>query len=64
MWAVFHHSAYPNAALLQLEFDPKLAAAPLSRQEAAQLAAKFAAQDEAHPRALAELGRTFGGAGR
>ncbi|MGV0698961.1 DEAD/DEAH box helicase family protein [Mycolicibacter sinensis] len=56
VWAVFHHSAYPKAAPLQLQFDPKFAAkaAPLSRQEAAGLAAKFAAQDEAHAKALAE----------
>lgn len=55
VWAVYHHSAYPKAAPLNLPFDSKLAtkAAPLSRQEAAQLAAKFAAQDEAHAKALA-----------
>lgn len=56
VWAVFHHSAYPKAAPLNLPFDTKLAAktAPLSRQEVAQLAAKFKAQDEAHAKALAE----------
>lgn len=56
VWAVFHHSAYPKAAPLNLPFDPKLAAksAPLSRQEVAQLSAKFKAQDEAHAKALAE----------
>lgn len=49
VWAVFHHSAYPKAAPLQAGFDPTLAAksAPLSRQEVAQLNAKFEAQDEA-----------------
>lgn len=56
VWAVFHHSAYPKAAPLNLPFDPKLAAksAPLSRQEVAQLLAKFKAQDEAHAKALAD----------
>ncbi|SHV58161.1 DEAD/DEAH box helicase family protein [Mycolicibacterium phocaicum] len=56
VWAVYHHSAYPKAAPLKLPFDPKLAAkaAPLSRQEIAQLTAKFKAQDEAHARVLAE----------
>ena len=56
VWAVYHHSAYPKAAPLNLPFDPGIAtkAAPLSRQEAAQLAAQFAAQDEAHAKALAE----------
>lgn len=56
VWAVYHHSAYPKAAPLKLPFDPKLAAkaAPLSRDEVAQLATKFKAQDEAHAKALAE----------
>lgn len=56
VWAVFHYSAYPKAAPLKLPFDPKLAskAAPLTRQEVAQLAARFKAQDEAHAKALAE----------
>lgn len=56
VWAVYHHSAHPKAAPLNLAFDPKLAAkaAPLSRQEAIQLAAQFAAQDDAHAKALAE----------
>lgn len=56
VWAVFHYSAYPKAAPLKLAFDPKLAAkaAPMSRQEVAQLAEKFKKQDEAHAKALAE----------
>lgn len=56
VWAVFHYSAYPKAAPLKLQFDPKAAAksAPLTRQEVAQLAEKFKKQDEAHAKALAE----------
>lgn len=55
VWAAFHHSANPQAVPLKAAFDPALAkkAAPLTRGEVAQLAQKFAAQDEAHAKALA-----------
>ncbi|MCG5434442.1 DEAD/DEAH box helicase family protein [Mycobacterium sp. MYCO198283] len=55
VWAAFHHSTKPQAAPMGAAFDPTLAAkaAPLSRQEVAQLAARFAAQDAAHAKALA-----------
>lgn len=56
VWAAFHYSANPQAVPLKAVFDPASAkkAAPLTRAEVAQLAAKFAAQDEAHAKALAE----------
>jgi len=56
VWAAFHHSANPAAAPMKSVFDPALAkkAAPLTREEVAQLAKRFAAQDEAHAKALAE----------
>ncbi|MGH3438580.1 MAG: DUF4145 domain-containing protein [Sciscionella sp.] len=56
VWAAFHYSTNPQAVPLNAAFDPKLAAkaAPLTRDEVAKLAAKFAAQDEAHAKALAE----------
>ncbi len=56
VWTAFHHSANPQAVPMQSVFDPALAkrAAPLTRDEVAQLARKFAAQDEAHAKALAE----------
>lgn len=56
VWASYHHSPYPQAVDLRTQFDPKLAAhaAPLSRDQFAQIAAKFRAQDEARARALAE----------
>ena len=56
VWAAFHHSANPAAAPMKSVFDPALAkkAAPLTRDEVAQLAKRFAAQDEAHAQALAE----------
>ncbi|WP_145013751.1 DEAD/DEAH box helicase family protein [Mycobacterium marseillense] len=56
LWAAFRHSTKPQAVPIKAAFDPKIAAkaAPLTRQEVAQLAAKFAAQDEAHAKALAE----------
>ena len=56
VWAAFHHSANPAAAPMKSVFDPALAkkAAPLTREEVAQLARRFAAQDEAHAKALAE----------
>ena len=55
VWAAFHHSAQPQAVPLKAVFDPALAkkAAPLTREEVAQLAQKFAQQDEAHAKALA-----------
>jgi len=55
VWAAFHHSARPQAVPLKAVFDPALAkkAAPLTREEVTQLAQKFAAQDEAHAKALA-----------
>lgn len=56
VWAAFHHSTKPNVVPLRAAFDPALAkkAAPLTREEVAQLARKFAEQDEAHAMALAE----------
>lgn len=56
VWAAFRYSADPQAVPTQARFDPALAAkaAPLTRQEVVRLAAKFAAQDEAHATALAE----------
>ena len=55
VWAAFHHSAKPDAAPMKSVFDPALAkkAAPLNRQEVAQLAQKFAEQEAAHAKALA-----------
>jgi type I restriction enzyme R subunit len=56
VWAAFRYSANPQAVPTQAQFDPALAAkaAPLTREEVVRLAAKFAAQDEAHAKALAE----------
>ncbi len=56
VWAVLHHSPYPKAAPTKAVFDPALAkrSAPLSREEVAALAKKFAEQDAAHAKALAE----------
>ena len=56
VWAVLHHSPYPKAAPTAAVFDPALAkkSAPLTRDEVAQLAKKFAEQDAAHAKALAE----------
>ncbi len=56
VWAVFHHSAHPEGVPTGAQFDPALAAraAPLSREDVQRLAAKFAAQDEAHAKLLAE----------
>ena len=56
VWVSYHHSASPSVVPLQAQFDPKLAAkaAPLTRDEVAQLAAKFKEQDDAHAQALAE----------
>lgn len=56
VWAAFHYSANPQAVPLKAVFDPALAkkAAPLSREEVAQLAKKFQEQDESHAKALAE----------
>mgnify|MGYP003607821479 CR=1 FL=1 len=55
VWAAFHHSTKPDAAPMKSVFDPALAkkAAPLTRQEVAQLAQKFAEQEAAHAKALA-----------
>ncbi|MGB0971993.1 MAG: restriction endonuclease subunit R, partial [Mycobacterium sp.] len=55
VWAVLHHSPYPKAAPTKAVFDPALAkkSAPLSRDEVAALARKFAEQDAAHAKALA-----------
>lgn len=55
LWAAFRYSTKPQAVPMKAAFDPKIAAkaAPLTRQEVAQLAGKFAAQDEAHAKALA-----------
>ena len=56
LWAAFRYSTKPQAVPMKSAFDLKIAAqaAPLTRQEVAQLAAKFAAQDEAHAKTLAE----------
>lgn len=56
VWAAFHYSANPQVVPLKSVFDPALAkkAAPLTRDEVAQLTEKFTAQDEAHAKALAE----------
>ncbi|MFB2585850.1 DEAD/DEAH box helicase family protein [Herbiconiux liukaitaii] len=56
VWASYHHSPHPDVVPLQAQFDPALAAkaAPLSRDEVARLAQKFAEQDAAHARALAD----------
>lgn len=55
-WTAFHHSAAPGVVPTSAQFDPQLAAqrAPLSREEVADLAAKFKAQDDAHATQLAE----------
>jgi len=55
VWTSYNHSPRPDVVPMQAHFDPKLAAraAPLTREEVAQLAAKFAQQDEAHAKALA-----------
>lgn len=56
LWAAFRYSMKPQVVPMKSAFDPQIAAkaAPLTRQAVAQLAAKFAAQDEAHAKALAE----------
>ncbi|MDH6681027.1 type I restriction enzyme R subunit [Rhodococcus sp. LBL1] len=56
VWAAFRYSTNPQVVPTQAPFDPALAvkAAPLTRNEVAQLAAKFKAQDEAHAKDLAE----------
>ena len=56
VWAAFRYSTNPDAVPTQAQFDPALAkkAAPLTRAEVGQLAAKFKAQDEAYAKALAE----------
>ncbi|MDO8730989.1 MAG: DEAD/DEAH box helicase family protein [Actinomycetota bacterium] len=56
VWAAFHYSPNPQAVPLNAAFDPALAAkaAPLSRSELMQLAAKIKANDEAHAKALAK----------
>ncbi|CAH0230361.1 DEAD/DEAH box helicase family protein [Rhodococcoides fascians] len=56
VWASYHHSPHPAVVPLQAQFDPALAAkaAPLSRQDVARLAEKFAEQDAENARQLAE----------
>ncbi|WP_300006945.1 DEAD/DEAH box helicase family protein [Pseudonocardia sp.] len=56
VWTAFRYSTDPQAVPTQARFDPALAskAAPLTREEVQQLATKFAAQDEAHTKLLAE----------
>ncbi|MGB7239589.1 MAG: DUF4145 domain-containing protein, partial [Rhodococcus sp. (in: high G+C Gram-positive bacteria)] len=56
VWTSYHHSPHPAVAPLRALFDPALAAkaAPLSRQEVARLAEKFAEQDAENARQLAE----------
>lgn len=55
VWVAYHHSSKPGEVPLQAQFDPALAAkaAPLTREQVAQLAEKFRAQDEAHAAELA-----------
>ena len=56
VWASYHHTPYPKAVDLRAQFDPKIAAqaAPLSRQQFAQVMADFKARDEARARELTE----------
>lgn len=56
VWTSYHHSPHPGVVPLQAQFDPTLAemAAPLSRQDVARLAEKFAEQDAENARQLAE----------
>ncbi|MFC9519191.1 DEAD/DEAH box helicase family protein [Nocardiaceae bacterium NPDC056970] len=56
VWAAFRYSTSPQAVPTQAPFNPALAAkaAPLTRDEVAQLAAKFKTQDEAYAKDLAE----------
>jgi type I restriction enzyme R subunit len=56
VWAAFRYSTDPRSVPTQAQFDPALAAkaAPLTRQQVADLAKRFQAQDEAHITALAE----------
>ena len=55
VWAAFRYSRHPQSVPTRAQFDPALAAkaAPLSRQELVNLAAKFKARDEAHAKAVA-----------
>ncbi len=55
VWAAFHYSTKPDAAPMKSVIDPGLAkkAAPLTREEVAQLAKKFADQEAAHAKVLA-----------
>ena len=55
IWAAFRYSDAPGAVPTSAVFDPTLAArmAPLSRDEAIALAARFREQDEAHKAELA-----------
>ncbi len=55
VWTSFHHSPVPDAVPLRAQFDPAQvrSATPLSRAQFAELAAKLAAQDEAHATELA-----------
>ncbi|MCX2934940.1 DEAD/DEAH box helicase family protein [Mycobacterium sp. CVI_P3] len=56
LWAAFRYSTKPQAVPIKAAFDSKIVAkaAPLTRRDVAQLAAKFAARDAAHAKALAE----------
>ncbi|KQU03879.1 restriction endonuclease subunit R [Rhodococcus sp. Leaf7] len=56
VWASYHHSPHPAVVPLQAQFKPALAAkaAPLSRQDVARLAEKFAEQDAENKRHLTE----------
>lgn len=55
VWAAFHYSTNPAVVPMKSVFDPGLAkkAAPLTREEVAQLAKKSAEQDAAHAKAMA-----------
>jgi type I restriction enzyme R subunit len=56
LWAAFRYSSNPQAVPLKSTFDaaPAAKAAPLTREEVGNLAARFKAQDEAHAKTLAE----------
>lgn len=56
VWAGLHHSPHPEVVPTGTQFDPELAkqAAPLTRDQVRELAARFKRQDEQHAKELAE----------
>lgn len=56
IWAAFHHSPNPQVVPVEAAFDPELTgkAAALSHDQVRRLEEKFAAQDAAREKALAE----------